>query len=61
MNIILIILYNQTIDSVIIICGVYSLQVGDTALHLAAYFGHTETVDQLVSVGADVNISNKVS
>ena len=44
-----------------IICFVYSLQVGNTALHRAVYCGRTETVDQLVSVGADVNISNEVS
>ena len=37
------------------------IQDGDTALHNAAYTGHTETVDHLVSAVADVNITNNVS
>ena len=37
------------------------IQYGDTALHCAAFEGHTETVDHLVSAGADVNITNDVS
>ena len=37
------------------------IQDGDTALHDAARNGHTETVDCLISAGADKNIANKVS
>ena len=37
------------------------IQDGDTALHDAANGGYTETVNQLVSVGADINIINNVS
>ena len=37
------------------------IQNGDTALHRAARWGHTETVECLVSAGADRNITNKVS
>ena len=36
------------------------IQDGNTALHKAAWEGHTETVDCLVSAGADVNVANKV-
>ena len=36
-------------------------QDGDTALYRAMYNGHTETVDYLLSVGADLNITNNVS
>ena len=32
-----------------------------TALHLAAFHGHTNTVDVLVKNGADVNMKDKVS
>ena len=37
------------------------IQEGDTPLHSAAYWGNTETVDHLVSAGANVNITNNVS
>ena len=37
------------------------IQGGNTALHRAALMGQTETVDHLVSAGADVNITNNVS
>ena len=37
------------------------IQGGDTPLHDAAYMGYTETVDHLVSAGANVNITNNVS
>ena len=37
------------------------IQEGDTPLHVAAYMGCTETVDHLVSAGANVNITNNVS
>ena len=37
------------------------IQGGDTAVHGAASEGFTETVDHLVSAGADVNITNNVS
>ena len=37
------------------------IQEGNTALHDAAYWGRTETVDHLVSAGANVNITNNVS
>ena len=37
------------------------LQVGNTPLHGAAYYGHTEAVDYLIGVGATVDITNSVS
>ena len=36
------------------------LQDGETALHLAALFGHVEVVKMLVKYGAAVDIRNKV-
>ena len=40
----------------------YSLQYGDTPLHLAAKGGHTACVVHLLSTpGIEVNIKNKVS
>ena len=36
------------------------IQGGVTALHTAAYYGHVEIVDYLVSAGADMKITNKV-
>ena len=39
----------------------YSLQKGDTALHLASQEGLTEVVEILTCAKADLNIVNKVS
>ena len=40
----------------------YSLQYGDTPLHLALRGGHTSCVEHLVSTpGIDVNMNNEVS
>ena len=35
-------------------------QRGDSALMMAAYSGHTETVAELVKAGADLNLQNEV-
>ena len=37
------------------------LQYGDTPLHWAACYGHTEAVDYLIGVGASVDMTNIVS
>ena len=39
----------------------FLIQDGDTALHTAVRWGETETVDYLLSAGANVNITNNVS
>ena len=36
-------------------------QDGDTALNNAAWYGHTEIVEYLLSAGADLNIAGNVS
>ena len=42
-----------------IIC--YFLQDGDTSIHLASRHDHVQVVKKLISLGADVNVVNKVS
>lgn len=37
------------------------LQIGDTALHVAAALNHKKTVNLLLEAGADANIRNNVS
>ena len=37
------------------------LQDGDTALHLACYYGRTEVVEILLMNNADISATNKVS
>ena len=39
----------------------YLLQYGDTPIHLALRDGHIQVVEKLISLGATVNIVNKVS
>ena len=41
-------------------CGYFNLQGGDTALHNAAYKGHTEIVTALLANGASIDIQDKV-
>ena len=36
-------------------------QSGETALHVAARYGHTATVDYLCSVDANINLFDNVS
>ena len=44
------------------LCVVHDLiQDGDTALHNAARWGHTEVVEYLLSSQAHVNVTNNVS
>ena len=40
-------------------CMMY-IQVGDSALMQAAWWGHTAVVEKLVMTGADVNMQNNV-
>ena len=39
----------------------YFLQFGYTPIHLALRGVHVEVVEKLISLGADVNVVNKVS
>ena len=39
----------------------YFLQHGDTPIHLASRCGHAQVVEKLISLGAGVNVVNKVS
>ena len=39
----------------------YFLQDGYTPIHLALRCGHVEMVEKLLSLGADVNVADKVS
>ena len=39
----------------------YFLQDGDTPIHLASRYGHVQVVEKLISLGANVNVVDKVS
>ena len=39
----------------------YFLQNVETPIHLASRYGHVQVVEKLISLGADVNVVNKVS
>ena len=43
------------------IISCYILQEGYTFIHLASRGGHVQMVEKLISLGADVNIADKVS
>uniref|UniRef100_A0AAQ4NQQ8 Oxysterol binding protein like 1A n=1 Tax=Gasterosteus aculeatus aculeatus TaxID=481459 RepID=A0AAQ4NQQ8_GASAC len=40
--------------------GTRKSNLGWTPLHLASYFGHKDVVEELLKVGADVNLPNNV-
>jgi len=39
----------------------YFLQDGYTPIHLALIFRHVQVIEKLISLGADVNVFDKVS